>query len=102
MSRALSVAWMVAYSLLPVAVVPFALIFAFEGFASARRFGYNLPLAIVAVLVLIAWPASALGGWWLLALGRRRAAVWLTALAAVVLLLLWLVALAVIVAFQRR
>jgi hypothetical protein len=86
----LLVLWLVAYTLLPLAVAIFALIFASEGFASLRSHPENAVLAAAATLFLVAWPLSAIAGWILLILGKVRMAWLVTVTTAGALLLLWL------------
>ena len=93
MKKALLVFWLVAYSGLPTIVVVFALIFAFEGFASLRTHPENVGLTVASALFLVAWPLSVLAGWLLLALGKTRASWLVTGVTAFALLLLWLLGL---------
>jgi hypothetical protein len=86
----LIVLWLGTYTLVPLAFAVFALIFAFEGFASLRSHPENAVLAVAAALFLVAWPLSALAGWVLLILGRVRMAWLVTLTTAGALLLLWL------------
>lgn len=79
MDKALLIAWLAAYSVLPAVVALFALIFAFEGAASLRTHPENLVLTIASILFLIGWPLSALGSWILLFFGRLKPA-WLVSL----------------------
>jgi hypothetical protein len=102
MRKALPVIWLVAYSILPAPVMLFALIFAFEGLASLRRYPENALLTAAAILFVIAWPLSALGSWVLLALGRVRGAWLLSVGAAVLLVLLWASGLGVAAVCGRR
>ena len=93
MKKALVVLWLMAYSGLPTIAVVFALIFAFEGFASLRTHPENVGLAVASTLFLVAWPASAVAGWLLLALGKTRASWLVTGVTTFALLLLWLLGL---------
>lgn len=87
------VLWLLAYTGLPTVIALFALVFSFGGFASLRSHPENAGLAVVSTLFLVAWPASVLVGWLLLALGKTRL-VWLvTGGTAAGLVLLWLVGL---------
>jgi hypothetical protein len=97
---AAAVLWLLVYAAGPVPLALFALIFAFEGFASLRQHWYNLPLATTAALFLVLWPLTALAGFALAILGRLRASVLVTAGTAVGLLVLWLASLALIVLVQ--
>lgn len=98
MKLALVVAWLAFYTLAPASLALFALIFAFEGFASVRSQPANLPFAVTATAFLVAWPLSALAGWILLAFGRRRAAWIVTGGTALALTLAWALSLALAVA----
>ncbi len=82
--------WLGAYTLLPIVPAVLAAIFAFEGAASLRAHPENLVLTVAATLFLVAWPLSALAGWVLLILGRRKAAWAVTLGTAGPLLALWL------------
>ena len=82
--------WLAAYTLLPIALAPFAVLFAFEGAGSLHAHPENLALIVAATLFLVAWPLSALAGWVLLFLGRRKAAWTVTLATAGPLLVLWL------------
>jgi hypothetical protein len=103
-SRALKIAaavvWLLVYAVGPVPLAVFALIFAFEGFASLRQHWYNLPLTATAALFLLLWPLTALAGVVLLGLGRLRASVLVTAGTAVGLIILWVASLVVIILVQ--
>lgn len=101
MRKALLVVWLLAYSSLPIPVVVLALIFSFEGFASLRSHPENWGLAVTSALFLVAWPASALLGWLLLALGRSSLAWRVTGGAAIALLLLWLSSLGLAACWPR-
>lgn len=81
--------WLLAFSASGVPLAPFALVFAAEGAASLRAFPENLILTLAAALFLVAWPASAVAGWVLLAAGRPSRAWRLTALVALLLGLLF-------------
>jgi hypothetical protein len=102
MQKAPLVIWLLAYCSLPAVVAVFALIFAFEGFASLRSHPENVGLAVASALFLVAWPASALLGWLFLALGKTRAAWLVSAGTAAGLLLLWLLGLGLAAFAGRR
>lgn len=85
----LAILWLLAFCASGVPLAPFALIFAAEGAASLRAFPENLLLTLAAALFLVAWPASAVAGWVLLAVGRPSRAWRLTALVALLLALLF-------------
>ncbi len=95
------VLWLLAYSGLPLVLLPLALIFCFEGAAAWRTHPEGLLLAVTAGLFLVAWPLSVLAGWLLLILGRLRAA-WIASVGtALPLLVLWICGLALIVLVEK-
>lgn len=89
MPRTLLLLWLATYTVLPMALIPLALILAFEGFASLRSHPENIGLAVSSALFLVAWPLSAFAAWVLVVCRKLRAAAIVSVGTAGILALLW-------------